>query len=226
MSVIMHTQCKDCSFYENGTCYAGRLEKWNSDLISTDEEGNHIVAGICSLYNQDVGDRSEILIKRKGEIGIAVSFLVIYREDGIESLKYTLQSILDSDIDDKTELKIVCIDSDPYDQISAMLSGKIRHSIMVRADMEEDPRLIMTNAMKKMKNSFVVVIEAGHLVYNTIRENVNTLINDDLKTVSLLKAIDGGFYGCMLYLAKHIEYFAFDDLGVKLEHLVTEVTYI
>jgi hypothetical protein len=184
------------------------------------------VDGICNLYNTDSGEAEDILIKRKEEIGIAVSFLVMYRDDNIESLKNTLQSILDSDINDKTELKIVCVDSDPYDQISNMLAGQIKHSIVVRTDKEEDPRLIMTNAMKKMKNCFVVVIDAGHLVYNTIRENVNTLVNEELKTVSLLKQKDGDFYGCMLYLAKHIEYFAFEELGVKLEHLVKEVTYI
>ena len=80
--------------------------------------------------------------------------------------------------------------------------------------------------MKKMKNSFVVVVEAGQVVYNTIRGDVNQLINEDLKVVSLLSQKDGDFYGCMLFLAKHLEYYAFDDLYIKLSHVANEITYI
>ncbi len=202
------------------------------DLVHNDDEGNPVVSGICNLFNRDEfsneDDLREILIKRKEAIGIPVSFLVIDREAGDDYLPLidTINSILESDIAPTTELKIVCMDRNPYDSIGSFLSGRISHSVVVRADKEEDPNLILTNAMKKMKNAFVVVVEAGHLVYKTIREDVNRLINEDLKMVSLLEQEDGDFYGCMLFLAKNLEYFAFEDLKSKLQQIVLEVTKI
>lgn len=224
---IAATSCASCSFYLNHDCYAGRLSKWVAKgLTRYDEDGNHLVDGICSLYNTDSGDLSEILIKRKRDIGIPVSFLVIYRGENPYELMNTVYSILGSDHDERSELKIVCIDSDPYELLAPILAGKISHSVVYRTDKEEDPNLILTNSMKKMKNAFVVVVEAGHLVYNDIREQVNKLINEELQTVSLLQQKGGEFYGCMLVLAKHLQYFAYDDLGTKLRHVVKEVTYI
>jgi hypothetical protein len=228
--LISSTICAKCSFLikESNRCFASRLEKWQSlGLVREDENGRPLVEGICNLYNQEAGDLEENLIKRKRDIGITVSFFVIHRGTDTSELIKTLQSILDSDISETTELKIVSMNSDPFLEISPLLSGKISHSLVVRADMDEDPNFILTNAMKKMKNSFVVVVEAGQVVYNTIRGDVNHLINEDLKVVSLLHQKDGDFYGCMLFLAKHVEYYAFDDLFVKLYHLAAnEITYI
>jgi hypothetical protein len=227
--LISSTICKKCSFLipETNGCFASRLEKWRSlGLVREDEEGFPLVSGICNLYNQEDGDLEENLIKRKRDIGIAVSFLVIHRGNDTQELITTLRSILDSDISDNTEVKVVCMESDPFNEISPLLSGKVSHSVVVRADKEEDPNFILSNAMKKMKNSFVVVIEAGRTVYNTIRGDVNHLINEDLKTVHLLQQKDGDFYGVMLFMAKHIEYYAFEDLLIKLQHVVKEITYI
>ncbi len=228
---IAATACSSCAFYDNETgvpeCYAGRLARWTEKgLVHQDENGDSVVDGICNLYNTDPGNLDDILIKRKRNISIPVSFLVIYRGEDPYNLADTVYSILKSDYEDGTELKIVAIDSDPYEFIAPILAGKISHSIVYRMDKEEDPNLILTNSMKKMKNAFVVVVEAGHLVYDNIREQVNDLINEELKTVSLLQQKDGDFYGCMLVLAKHLQYFAFADLGEKLRHVVKEVTLV
>jgi hypothetical protein len=228
---IAATSCPSCSFYSketgNPVCYAGRLSKWTEKgLVRTDENGDSLVDGICNLYNTDPGSLEDILIKRKRDISIPVSFLVIYRGEDQKKLSDTVNSILVSDYEEKTELKIVAIDSDPYDFMAPILAGEISHSIVYRMDKEEDPNLILTNSMKKMKNAFVVVVEAGHLVYDNIREQVNNLINEELRTVSLLEQGDGNFYGCMLVLAKHLQYFAYGDLGEKLRHIVKEVTYV
>lgn len=228
---IAATSCSSCAFYSRETgkpeCYAGRLSKWTEKgLVREDENGDSLVDGICNLYNTDPGSLDDILIKRKRDINIAVSFMVIYRGEDPYKLADTIYSILGSDYDEKSELKIVCLDTDAYEYISPILAGNISHSVVYRTDKEEDPNLVLTNSMKKMKNAFVVVVEAGQMVYKDIREQVNNLINEELKTVSLLQQKDGQFYGCMLVLAKHLQYFAYGDLGEKLRHIVKEVTWI
>lgn len=231
MTQVLCTSCTQCSFYTGDSCFAGRFEAFG-DKVSLGPDGRHIIHGICNLYNQDDGDMEEILIKRKRDISLAVSFMVIHEGTDLDQLLVTVKSILKSDHNEKTELKIVCMDLSTfqmqaaYDAVGELCFGKLKFSMVDRVDKAEDPRLILTNAMKKMKNSFVIVVNSGKEVYPTLNHTVNYLINDKLTDLGLLEQFDRDFYGCMMSVAQAVGWFAFEDLGVKLKHLVKEVVLI
>jgi len=213
------------------SCFAGRFEAFG-DKVGLGPDGKHVVHGICNLYNQDDGDMEEILIKRKRDISLAVSFLVNHEGTDLEQLLVTVRSILKSDFTEKTELKIVCMDLSTfqmqaaYDAVGELCFGKLKFSMVDRVDKDEDPRLILTNAMKKMKNSFVIVVASGKEVYPTLNHTVNYLVNEKLTNLGLLDQHNHDFYGCMISVAQAVGWFAFEDLGVKLKHFVKEVVVI
>jgi hypothetical protein len=231
MTQVLCTSCTQCSFYLGDSCYAGRFDTFG-DKVGLGPDGRHVIHGICNLYNQDEGDLEEILIKRRRDVNLAVSFLVIHRGKDLSELLKTIRSVVNSDLTEKTELKVVCMDlsvaemQSAYESVRELCFGKVKFSMVDRVDKEEDPNLILTGAMKKMKNSFVIVVESGKEVYPTINHSVNYLVNDKLTDIGLLSQTDGNFYGCMMFVAQAVGWFAFEDLGVKLKHLVKEVTVI
>lgn len=209
--VEIGTFCSQCTFFNSGDCDLNLIKKWESlGNVKQSSDSEVVINRICMYrrekeWNKDLSIEEKIShVKR--DVYIKGSVIVFCKNNDLSGLDKTLSKLKTVNRIERFFPVIIADNTSTLESVVDIVKSHFKKFKAMISLEDKSTNGMVDQAFRNVKNGFIFVLNASKDFDSSIFDNVNTVVNIDLKSFVYSQSDDGDFHQCIFVAAvyKHL----------------------